>query len=403
MPRKNLNLLVVSSYFHPAATYGGPVSSIHKLYQLLRAKSCGVSIFTTDANGQGDLKVPLGNPVPVDGFSVTYFPRWWFGRVHKPSNLFFSPELGRRLRGVKSGEHDLVNIHSVWGDPGRMAVAAGRRIGMPYIYYTHGAFEPWALRHHHWKKRIYLALIERRILNGAAGIVVCNNAEAEQLHLLGIRAPMQRIPWGVDLPDPENLPSRHRLEELWPALRDRPFGLFLSRLHPKKGLELLISAFQALHREFPDWLLVIGGPDEGGYRTQVEQMVHDQDLEDRVIFTGWVTGEAKSALLAHAELFVLPSFSEGFPMVVAEGLGYGLPMLITTTCYVPEVGEEGAGLVVPPDRKALTLALRQMLKEADLRQQCARQALEVARRHFTWESVVEQSLAFFHAGTSFDK
>jgi glycosyltransferase involved in cell wall biosynthesis len=396
MPKKRLNLLVVSSYFYPAVTYGGPVSSITKFYQTLMAQLNGLRIFTTDANGQWDFTVPLGNPVMVDNFSVTYFPRRWFGRVKKPSNLFFSPDLGRQLRGIKSGEYDLINIHSVWGDPGRMAAAAGRRIGMPYICFTHGAFEPWALNHKHWKKRIYLALIEKRILNGAAGIVVCNPAEIEQLRLLGIKTPMQRIPWGADLPDPQNLPSRVRLETLWPALKDRPFCLFLSRLHPKKGLDLLVPAFQALVREFPDWLLVIAGPDEGGYQVQVELMVRDLDLEDRVIFTGLVTGEAKSALLAHADLFVLPSLSEGFPMVVAEGLGYGRPMLITTTCHVPEVGEEGAGLVVPPDQKALTLALRQMLGDVNLRQECAGRAREVARRHFTWESVAEQNLAFFH-------
>ena len=83
-------------------------------------------------------------------------------------------------------------------------------------------------------------------------------------------------------------------------------------------------------------------------------MVQELGLGDRVIFTGMVTGEAKAALLTHADLFVLPSYSEGFPMVVAEAMGYGLPLVITETCYVPEVEEGGAGLVVKPDTESLT-------------------------------------------------
>jgi glycosyltransferase involved in cell wall biosynthesis len=389
-------ILVVSSYYNPAFVYGGPVISIHKRSVFLKKYVNNIVTYTTDANGNGKLNIALGQPVDLDGMSIFYFPRWWFGQKTQPFNIFFSPEMGKALRRMGPRDYELILLHASFCDPARLVAATAQRTGTPYIYYTHGTFEPWALNHKYWKKRVYLGLIERRILNGAAGIVVCNQAEIEQLHRLGIRAPMRRIPWGVDLPDPQNLPSRQRLEEQWPALRDRPFGLFLSRLHPKKGLDLLIPAFHALRREFPDWLLVIAGPDEARYQAQAERMVRDLGLEDRVLFTGWVTGEAKSALLAHAELFVLPSLSEGFPMAVAEGLGYGRPMLITTTCHVPEVEEEGAGLVVPPEKQALTLALRQMFGDADLRQQCARQARKVARRRFTWESVAEQSLAFFN-------
>jgi glycosyltransferase involved in cell wall biosynthesis len=126
------------------------------------------------------------------------------------------------------------------------ADSAAAREPDPYICYTHGSFEPWAINHKHWKKMVYWAFIEKRILNEAAGIVVCNQAEIEQLRRLGIKSPIRRIPWGVDLPNRETLPTRRRLEELWPFLKGRPFDLFLSRLHPKKGLDLLVPAFASL-------------------------------------------------------------------------------------------------------------------------------------------------------------
>ncbi len=371
------------------------MESIHKRSLALSRLGHRLTTYTTDANGPGDLAVSCGQPVMVDGLPVTYFPRWWFGRVQKPRHLFFSPALGWQLRRLQPGDFDLILLHALFCDPGRMGAAASRRTGTPYIHYTHGAFEPWAFKHKYLKKRIYWELLEKRILASAAGIVVCNDAETEMLRRLGVRRPIRRIPWGVDIPPTENRSGREGLAALFPALENRPFLLFLSRLHPKKGLDLLIPAFATLAGEFPDWLLVLAGPDEGGYRAHLEQLTRDLGLGQRVTFTGMVTGEAKAALLAHADLFVLPSYSEGFPMVVAEALGYGLPMIITTTCYVPEVGAEGAGLVAPPEPAALLQAMRAMLGDANLRRQCARQALKVAEKHFTWEVVAKQTISFY--------
>ncbi len=114
-----------------------------------------------------------------------------------------------------------------------------------------------------------------------------------------------------------------------------------------------------------------------------------------MFFPGLVTGEAKAALLAQADLFVLPSYSEGFPVVVGEALGYGRPMVITTPCYVPEVATQGAGVVIPPEREALTHALREMLSDAERRQSCGLQARRLAETTFTWDAVAQESLAFY--------
>ena len=393
--KKRLNLLVVSSYYRPAFIYGGPVESIHRRSLVVADLGHQVTTYTTDADGTGDLEVPKGRPVLVDRLPVWYFPRWWFGRARKPFSIFFSPEMGRQLRRLKAGDYDLLLIHAGFGDPGRMAAAAARRTGIPYVCYTHGCLEPWALNHKYWKKRIYLALIEGRILQEAAGIIVCNDAETQELRRLGIRSPVGPIPWGVDLPDPDKLPGQERLEELWPHLAGRPFALFLSRLHPKKGLDLLIPAFASLAQEFPDWLLVLAGPDERGYQAKLMRLVEELNLSQKVLFPGMVTGDGKAALLAHAQFLVLPSYSEGFPVAVAEALGYGRPVVITNTCYVSGVAEEGAGLVVPPEGRALRDALGKMMRDPALRQSCSQQALQVAQTHYSLETVAQQSLAFY--------
>jgi glycosyltransferase involved in cell wall biosynthesis len=390
-----MNILTISPYYYPAQVYGGPVPAIRHLNQALSRSGHMVTTYTTDANGSEDLKMPLGLPVTVDDLPVTYFPRWWFGKSLKPSNLFFSPALGRQLKQLHWGDFDLILCHSTFSEPGRMAAKAAQKAGIPYLCYTHGCFDHWAWHHKHGKKRLYFTFVEKSILGWAAGIVVCNASEEQQLRHLGISTPIRRISWGAHLPDPENLPSKERLAELYPTLRDRSILLFLSRLHPKKGLDLLIPAFAALAQEFPDWLLVLAGPDEGGYQTKLSNMVERFGLAHRVVFTGMVTGEAKEALLANAELFVLPSYSEGFPVVVVEALGYGRPTVITTKCYVPEVAEKHAGLVVPPEQISLTEALREMLRDKNLRRLCGQNAKSLAREHFTWEAVSKQSEVFY--------
>jgi glycosyltransferase involved in cell wall biosynthesis len=390
-----ISILTVSSYYHPAQVYGGPVPAIRHLNQALALLGHRVSTYTTDANGPVELPVSLGQPVMMDGLPVTYFPRWWFGQAKKPFSLFFSRAMGRQLHRLQSGDFDLILIHATFCDPGRMAAKAAQRAGIPYVCYTHGSFDHWAWKHKHGKKSLYFTFVEKSILNRAAGIVVCNASEEQKLRHLGINPPIRRIPWGADLPESDNLPAKERLAELYPFLRNRSVLLFLSRLHPKKGLDLLIRAFSALAREFPEWLLVLAGPDEGGYRAQLEQLTRDLVLEQRVIFTGLVTGEVKQALLAHVDLFVLPSHSEGFPIVVVEALSYGRPTVITTKCYIPEVAEKHAGLVVPPEQNALTVALREMFRDKDLRRHCGQNALSLAQNHFSWEAVGKQTEAFY--------
>jgi hypothetical protein len=139
-------ILVVSSYYNPAIIYGGPAKSIHKRSLSLKKYVNDITTFTTDADGNGKLNIPLSQPVNMDGLPIYYFPRWWFGHKKKPFNIFFSPEMGRALQRIGPGDYELVLLHASFCDPARMVAVAARRTGTPYIYYTHGAFEPWALK-----------------------------------------------------------------------------------------------------------------------------------------------------------------------------------------------------------------------------------------------------------------
>jgi glycosyltransferase involved in cell wall biosynthesis len=391
---KRLKILMVASYYLPAVIYGGPGPALHRLNLELARQGHEVTVYTTDANGAGDLEVPLGQEVSVDGVPVWYFRRWWFGLNRKPMTLFFSRELRRKLNRLRPGQYDLIYDVGGFTESGRLASVAARRTGTPYIYHTGGAFTPWALQHKYWKKKIYLGLVEKRILLAAGGVLVRNPAETEQVRRLGCCALIRNIPVGVDFRGLETGFSRAELEDLYPGLKGRPFLLFLGRLHPIKGLDLLIPAFGELARNFPEWNLVLAGPDERGYLAKVQELIQIHKLSDRVLLTGMVGGELKAALLSQAEFVVLPSYSEGFPVVVAEALGHGKPLVLTTTCYRPEVAA-GVGLEVPPELEPLTRALGEMMANESWRRACAEKAPEMARRHYSWETIASQTIDFF--------
>ncbi len=192
-----MKILVVSSYYQPAVVYGGPVQSIHRRNRELARLGHEIQVFTTAANGVRDFPKVNGQPVLVDGIPVTYFPRWWFGVDKKPPRSFFSLAMWRALRQLQAADFDLMSIHSNWEDPAWMAAGAARRTGTPYIYYTHGTFESWAINHKRWKKKLYFSAIKKRILQGAAGIIVCNHCELQELAAGGLKLPAAVSPGGL--------------------------------------------------------------------------------------------------------------------------------------------------------------------------------------------------------------
>ena len=259
------------------------------------------------------------------------------------------------LNGVQS-DADLAHIHGLWLPLHHAAVRAARQRGIPYVVSPRGMLEPWALAHRRWKKRLAWQLYQKSDLRGAALLHATSEVEAASIRRLGLRAPIALIPNGVDVPSP--LPARAR----GPVRR----ALFLSRLHPVKGLPLLIEAWSRVR---PDaWELVLAGPDEGGYRAAIEALVRQAGLPDVVTFAGPVADADKWALYRTADLVVLPTHSENFGLVVAEALGAGVPVLTTKGAPWRELETHACGwwTDVSADAIAAALAEATQTPRADL-------------------------------------
>jgi glycosyltransferase involved in cell wall biosynthesis len=189
------------------------------------------------------------------------------------------------------------------------------------------------------------------------------------------------IPNGIDPDEYAGLNGRSYFRTRY-RLGDGPVCLFMGRLHERKGVQILIEAFKAA--AIPGARLVVAGPDEG----MLEHI--GPLLDETIILTGYLEGSERLAAFAAADVFALPAVGEGLPMVVLEAMGAGLPVIISPGCYLPEVAEQGAGLIVEPECEALSAALRDVLTDAARRARMGQRGQQLIRQQFTWDAVALQ-------------
>jgi len=295
------------------------------------------------------------------------------------------PELAAATAEAVSGA-DVVHIHALWEEVQHQAARAARRLGRPYVITPHGMLDPWSLSRGRWKKRLYLAWRLRRDLNRAAAIHYTAAAERDLAAPVGIRTRAVVEPNGVDLEEFRELPARGTFRSRYPQIGQRPMVLFLSRIHPKKGLDVLVPAFARCGCD--EAALVIAGPDSDGYAETVRRSVSENALEARVVFTGMLRGADRVAALADADLFVLPSYQENFGIAVVESLAAGTPVVISDQVNIhAEISAAGVGGVVPVSADALARELNRWLKDGALRNRFAEKAPAFVRERYGWREI----------------
>ena len=375
---RRMRILIVVPTYYPAVRYGGPIRCVHGLAVALARRGHDVQVYTTTMDGDKNLDVPLDRPVDLDGVAVHYFP------VPGLRRLFWSPAMGKRLRATVS-EFDIVHLHAVFVWPPRAGARAAARAGVPYVMTPHGMLIRDLIRaKSRWVKTAWISLVERRSLARASALHVTAKLEHAEIRALRLPEPeiVAEVPNGVDWP------AQHLPLAATPfAALPQPFALFLSRLNWKKGLDRLITAWQWV----PRLPLVIAGNDEEGYRAQLERLAESLGIASRVIFIGPVDDDHKWALYERAELFLLPSYSENFGIVVAEAMLMACPVLVTPEVGISELLKASdSGVVTSNDPVNLAAVINELLADEPRRRELGRRGREAARRQLAWSGVVEQ-------------
>jgi poly(glycerol-phosphate) alpha-glucosyltransferase len=257
----------------------------------------------------------------------------------------------------------------------------------PYVITPHGMLDGWALNQSRWKKRAFRWLAEDRILSHAAAIHALCAPEAAAIQRFGFGNPIVVIPPGLEI-DPRSSADTSRLRE--------PVVLFLGRLHPKKGVDLLFAAFEQIAGKHPAWRLVFAGPDQSAQRRTLEEHTRAAGLEARTSFVGPVYGAEKAALLRSAAVFALPSHSEGVPIAVLEAMAHGLPVAISKACNLPEVEAAGAGLIGDSDPQSIAQILDRLMAASDAeRNAMGKSGRELVAARFGASAMAERCLDLY--------
>jgi glycosyltransferase involved in cell wall biosynthesis len=366
---------------------GGPSQVVVDMVKALRMNAIDAEIATTNDNGDELLNVPLRKCIKYNEVPIWFFSR--FSPPYKPIREYaFSWDLTIWLWQNLSN-YDIVHIHCIFSYASTIAMVIARLKNIPYIVTTHGLLCNWSLQQSKYKKQIYLKLIEQSNLKLSKVIHFTSQLEQQEFSTLPFTMPSFILPIGVSglpilIPD-----SYARLREHLQIPLDEPIILFMSRLHPKKGLDYLIAALGKLtHHQFT---FVIAGSGTKKYEQEIKTLVSTNNIEDRTVFAGFVDGETKNILLQGSDLFALTSCSESFAVVVLEAMANAMPVLVTPGVALARIVEQYQfGYVSELNILAIASAIEKYFICPQEAKDMGIRARQFIFENYTWEKIACQ-------------
>lgn len=320
----------------------------------------------------------------VRGFHHNYFLRFRYSyAMHSAAKM-------------EGGRFDVVHQHGIW----TLCSYTTRRLqeihGIPSVIAPHGSLQRWALNRSSWKKHVALIAYEKKNLHQASCLHATAEAEIADFRDYGLLNPIALIPNGISDKWLTSKGDNIRFRKIHSIHQDRRILLFMSRITPKKGLPNLLQAIFSLRERFANWILVIAGNDEFGHLKDIKSLVDKLNLLDSVIFTGSLYGQTKRDAFAASDAFILPSYSEGAPMVVLDSLAAGVPVITTKATPWEALVNYKCGWWVEPSVDGLVDALQSVsassspqLKEMGIR------GKELVRAQYLWSSQAQKTLDLY--------
>lgn len=287
-----------------------------------------------------------------------------------------------------SPKNAVFHCHGIWSLECWWACRYMLSRGYPVIVSPRGMLEPWALQYHVIKKRLAWVIYQKKLLLNVHAFHATSEQEAKNIRALRYAQPIIKIPNGLDSIPDKDISSHGNNTNFRTAL-------FLSRLHPKKGITLLIEAWKTIQPQ--GWILTIAGNAEAGYLSELKSIVDKHGLHGSIQFLGELWGEEKDLAFANSSIFILPSYSENFGIVVAEALQRGLPVITTTGTPWSELVSEGCGWWVEPTVEGVSTALQEALSLSDnRRREMGRMGANLIRRKYLWPAIAEKMQSAYH-------
>lgn len=355
---------------------GGVARSVPSLCESLSRNGVEVHLLTSAYS-----ETPDAAPVLPNGEVHNHVIRKGgrFSRLVRSPHLFYR----RMNRLVSRIQPDIIHDHGAWLPSNIVAARIARKFNIPLVTSPRGMMSSWAWNNRPWKKRAAWTLYQQKTLGIAAMIHATSLAEAEDLKSLGVRQPVSVIPNGVERPSVDFEPGT--------SDRNENCALFLSRLHPKKGLDMLLDAWSRVDAE--GWELKIVGPSKNGYRRQLKDRAEELGLGRTVTFEAEVNDRQKWEKYRTADLFILPSYSENFGIVVAEAMAAGVPVITTKGTPWQELKTHRCGWWTDISTEAVAGALREALStDREELRKMGQRGRKLACRRYSWSEIGRRML-----------
>jgi len=358
---------------------GGPPEACLQLCYHLSVLGHEVALYTCDRNLKKLGRAVVERKAP--NFHIRRFPALELGDYNISIPLAFALK-----KDVRS--YDIVHINSLYKFSSTVAALYCRLYKVPYLVRPHGTLDPYIFRRHRLIKSIYEKMFEWQNLEHAAAVHFTAFEEMELVRPLRLKIRGVVVPLGVDANAFRISGVSGRFRAKWQITPSKNIILFLGRINFKKGLDLLVRAFSQISKCREDLHLVLAGPDDEGYGAKVRHWLVREGALSKTTFTGIVAGSDKLDILAAAQLFVLPSYTENFGLAVVEAMAAGLPVVISNRVNIwHEIFEAHAGVVVNCDAEELAGAMERLLLNPVDAKEMGERARRLVKERFTWERV----------------
>ena len=378
-----MDILQCTATLAPEA--GGIVRSVTRLSEHLAQTGLNVHLLALEGYDRATTSL-----IPEQSVKTYLAPC----RVRLGSYPVWIPEYAERIQAsIRGCNVRLVHDHGCWLPSNFIVARETTRENVAMVISPRGMLEPWSMRRSHLKKKFAWQIFQHRALEQASVLHATSQIEADNLRRLGLRRPIAVIPNGVDLPLEIHCYQSGKRTRQKAAASERTL-LFLSRIHPKKGL---LNLIQALKQTLTTgWRVVIAGPDENNHRIEVEAAISEAGLQGQVTFTGPVDHVTKWSLYEQADLFVLPTFSENFGNVIAEALAAGVPVITTKGAPWQDLEKYGCGWWIDIGVEPLVHALRAAMSLSyETRAIMGESGRKLVQEKYCWPDIADKMAAVY--------
>jgi glycosyltransferase involved in cell wall biosynthesis len=380
-----MKILHITLGFYPALSWGGPVKSVHLLAKEQVRHGHQVTVLCSAMKDkQTDLQSETFEKI-IDGIRVLYLKTWRWRYWPGTLGPFWMPELIKHLEALLP-IMDIVHIHGYRTTLSLTAASMCRRLGVPWVVQPRGGMR--AVVSNTKVKHIYDGLIGRHEVNGLGAVIALQTAERKQAVRIGV--PEDRIhivPNGIDF-EAYTLPPKGIFRTQWGIPSKVPLIIFVGRINPVKGVDILVEAFARLANNPSSYLAIIG-PDDG-YLSDIKNQVHSLGLASNIIFTGVLMDEPLCAAYQDADLFVLPCRSDTFPRVILESAFFGLPVVTTTGCEIADIIDNQMGTVVPIDADSISTSIDSLLNNKELAREYGLKGRELVMNKYSTSAISDE-------------